>query len=115
MTGKLRQKVTVQSATQNSDGQGGSYEAWTTDKTVFAHVERTTGAKQTSYNQIYEGEIYEVICRYDSVSDVKQGDNRFVYDGRNLTIHESSRVKPETTRRQQTDRYLKFICSVKNG
>ena len=118
MTGQLRQKVTFRTLTATPDGQGGSYESWADSKSVFAKVERVStvsgGKKAVLYNQMYEGEIYEVICRYDSVSSFDFGTSQITYDSKTLVIHETFQVKPEGTRRQQSDRYLGFICSVKN-
>lgn len=114
MTGKLRQKVTPYSLTSNSDGQGGNYESWSAGTAVFANVERQSGSKQLLYNQIYEGEIYEVVMRYDTGSSFDTDTTKFLYDGKDLIIHETFRVKPEGSRRQQQDRYIGFICSVKN-
>lgn len=118
MTGQLRQKIRFRTVTQSSDGQGGNYERWNDGSFIFAKVTRPTGiksgSKQMLYNQMYEGEIYEVICRYDSVSDFEFGRSYILYDGKTLVIHETFRVQPPTTRRQQQDRYLGFICSVKN-
>ena len=114
MTGQLRQKITFRTLTATPDGQGGSYESWSTSKSMFAKVERASGKKAVLYNQMYEGEIYEVICRFDSVSSFDFGTSQITYDSKTLVIHETFQVKPEGTRRQQSDRYLGFICSVKN-
>jgi len=114
MTGELRQKITIQSFTQTSDGQGGFYENPSTVKTAFAKVERMSGKRQVEYQQLYEGEIYEVTMRYNTASTIKQGDNRLIYEGKNLTIHEEAQVAT-TLRRKEGDRYIKFICSAKSA
>ena len=112
---RLRQKISFKQYTQNSDGQGGFYESATGNNVIFADVREVSASKQSLYNQIYEGEIIEVTCRAKSVSNVKQGDYVFVWNNTDLVIHAKQEIGAPSIKNQQADRYVKFICSRKNG
>ena len=108
MTGKLRQKVTVESVTQASDGQGGSYETWASVGTVFADVKIVKGQRQVELGKMYDGQVYEITMRYYTASDFKQGSHRFIYGSDTLTIH--SVYQPD-----ERKNLLIFLCSKRNG
>jgi SPP1 family predicted phage head-tail adaptor len=86
MIGELRHRVTIQNATEASDGAGGFTATWSDVATVWAKVEPLRGYEAKEAMQLEAPTIHRIFMRYRS--DVRANTSRLVFDGRNLDIKE---------------------------
>lgn len=81
--GDLRHRITIQSVSLVSDGQGGGTSTWTDVATVWAYVRPTSARERQFAEQIQYQRSHEVIIRHRD--DVTQ-EMRFTFDSRIFQI-----------------------------
>jgi len=64
--GRLRHRVTIQSATNTSDGMGGYTEAWGNLDTVWAAIEPFKGDERYEVQKLEADLSHKIILRYRS-------------------------------------------------
>lgn len=81
--GDLRHRITFQTLSRVSDGQGGFTETWTNLATVWAYVRPVSSRERTFAAQVQYQRSHEVIIRHRT--DITQ-EMRFTYDSRTFQI-----------------------------
>lgn len=99
--GDLRHRITIQSATTGSDGQGGTTKTWATLATVWAQVRPISGREAVQAGQMTSTLTTTVTIR--SRTDVTVG-QRVVHGSRTLAI---ASVQDPDGRSEQ----LALLCS----
>ena len=94
--GKYRHRITFQTATETTDGQGGVTVAMTTLATQWANVTPLSGDRLLRMQQIVMGQWYEITTNYraDLSASLAAG-NGIVYDGRTLNVRAYQNVGDE--------------------
>jgi SPP1 family predicted phage head-tail adaptor len=64
LAAKLRHRVTIQSASQLSDGQGGFTETWTDGGEVYASIEPAKGYEKVQAMQMQTHVTHKIVMRY---------------------------------------------------
>lgn len=83
--GKMKQRVSIQSITQASDGQGGFTESWATDATVWAYVRPVKGYEKYQAQQVQTPVTHKITIRYRTGVTTKQ---RILFGSRVFNIKE---------------------------
>lgn len=80
---KFRHRITIQSVTEASDGQGGQDLTWATDTTVWALITPASSWESMQAMQLQTPITHKVTMRYRAGLTTK---NRLLYDGRVFEI-----------------------------
>ena len=104
--GLLRQQLTVYSLGTTDRGDGGSKTTLTSLGVKWAYVQQEDGQRADEFAQIYEGDMYTVIMRYDTASAYKPQTHQFVFGSTTLVIHAVDNFG-------QRNHFLKFTCASK--
>jgi len=101
---KLRHRITVESKTQASDGEGGVSYTWGTPVTLWAEAKHKSlkGAVGPA-GQLMDTSQIDFMVRFNSASaTVKQGD-RVLFNGRTLYVQ-------ATANEDERRRFLRIVC-----
>jgi SPP1 family predicted phage head-tail adaptor len=95
IVGQLKRRVTIQSSSTFSDGQGGFTESWVDGATVYASVEPIKGFERMQAMQMQEPITHKIMMRFrgdvTSASRLKFGDRVF-WVKEALNVNEDGRL-----------------------
>lgn len=80
---ELRHRITIQSITEVSDGQGGKTENWSTVATVWARIEPVSSRERLYSDKLEYQRTHKIAIRYRS--DITN-DMRILFNGRYFQI-----------------------------
>lgn len=81
--GPLRNKITIQSVTETSDGMGGFTEAWATYTTAYAEIKPVKGEEALEHKKLEHGLVHRIWIRYQPGITTKM---RIVWGSRTMKI-----------------------------
>lgn len=82
--GRLRHRIAIQSASESLDDFGSTTKVWSTDTTVWGHVEPLSGQEKFEAQQVVGEVTHKITTRYYSSGITP--DMRLVYDSRTFEI-----------------------------
>lgn len=97
---KMRQKISIQTNTQTTDGQGGFTESWATDATVWASIEPAKAYEKFQAAQMDTPITHNIMIRYRSGVTTKK---RLLYGSRVFDIKEVINI-------DEANAFLKIIA-----
>jgi SPP1 family predicted phage head-tail adaptor len=89
---QMNRRVSIQSATDVSDGQGGQTASWATDATVYAAIEPLKGYEKYQAMQVQTPVSHKVTIRYRAGVTTSQ---RLLYGSRIFGIKEVINVNED--------------------
>lgn len=105
ISGRLRQRVTLQAATETADGYNQPIQTWSDVATFWAEVSPLTGNEAVNVKQIWATATHKVRLRYQGSSISFSPTRRFVLvkDGRILNIVNANNV-------EERNRAYEILC-----
>ena len=92
----MREKVTIKSVTNTSDGQGGKTEALSAGNAMWAKVEPLTGTRAMEYQQLTGSQGYIITMNYRDDITIDQT-SILSWNSKTLTVH-SAKMDDENRR-----------------
>lgn len=99
-TGKMRDYVTYQEATQTSDGEGGYTKTWASVKQIWAQITPMKDTRLLEAASVKFVGAFMFRMRYDTEL---QPSGRFTYEGVTYTIHSVNDI-------EKLHRYMDALC-----
>lgn len=88
----MKRRVTIQTASQSSDGQGGYTETWADGDTVWASIEPMKGWERMQAQQMQTPVTHKIVMRYRAMTTK----NRLKFGTRIFIIKELLNIDEES-------------------